>query len=131
MTGTKAHQPSRPQSTVAMSVAQRWFGAAAMDLKVLHTRSAARAALPACPAVQAHDAVHLLAVDDHALAFGETGMSHAHAIGGMGFDHGTDGVDAHWSAMRLEVASTRLVVDGGARHAEQTAEHVHRHRRGS
>jgi hypothetical protein len=48
---------------------------------MLHTRSTSGAPLPARPAVQAHDAVDL--VDDHALAFGETGMSHAHAIGGI------------------------------------------------
>jgi len=38
--------------------------------EVLYTRTAADAARPACPAVQTHDAVDLLAVDDHALAFG-------------------------------------------------------------
>jgi hypothetical protein len=37
---------------------------------MLHTWAAANAALPACPAVQTHDAVDLLAIDDHALAFG-------------------------------------------------------------
>lgn len=100
-------------------------------LEMLHTRSTSGAPLPARPAVQAHDAVDLLAVDDHALAFGEAGMSHAHAIGGMSFDHSTDGLDAHGIALRLEVASTRLVIGGGTCHAEQTAKHADRHRRGS
>jgi len=90
-------------------------------LEMLHTWAAANAALPARPAVQTHDAVDLLAVDDHALAFGETGMSHAHAIGRMSFDHSTDGLDAHGIALRIEVASTRLVIGGGTCHAEQTA----------
>ena len=60
-------------------------GSCGDGLEVLHTRPAARAALPARPAVQAHDAVDLLAVDDHALAFGQAGMGHAHAVGGMRF----------------------------------------------
>lgn len=106
-------------------------GSCGDGLEVLHTRSVAGAALPARPAVQAHDAVDLLAVDDHALAFGEAGMSHAHAVGGMSFDHRTDGLDAHWIALRLDVASARLVVGGGACHAEEAAEHADRHRRGS
>ena len=89
-------------------------------LEVLHARSASGVALPACPAVQAHDAVDLLAVDDHAMAFGEAGVSHAHAVGGMSLDNRTDGLDAHRIALRLEVAATRLVVGGGACHAEQT-----------
>jgi hypothetical protein len=114
-----------------MSVAQRWLGAAAMDLRCwTRGRRPVRRCL-ARPAVQAHDAVDLLAVDHHALAFGEAGMGHAHAVGGMRFDHRTDGLDAHRIALRLDVASTRLVISGGARHAEQTAQHADRHRRGS
>lgn len=73
----------------------------------------------------------LLAVDDHALAFGEAGMRHAHAVGGMSFDHRTDGLDTHRVALRLEVAATRLIVGGGACHAEQAAQHAHRHWWGS
>ena len=90
-------------------------------VEMLHRRSASGVALPACPAVQAHDAVDLLAVDDHALALGETGMSHAHAVGGMSFDHRTAGLDAHGIALWLKVATMRLVIGGGACHAEQTA----------
>ena len=106
-------------------------GSCGNGLEMLHTWSASGEALPTRPAVQAHDAVDLLAVDDHALSFGEAGMGHAHAIGGMSFDHRRDGLDAHRIALRLEVASTRLVVGGGACHAEQTAQHADRHRRGS
>lgn len=54
-------------------------------LEVLHMRSASGVARLSRPAMQAHDAVRLLAVDDHALAFGEAGMSYAHAIDGMSF----------------------------------------------
>lgn len=59
---------------------QALVGCCGDGLEVLHVRSASGLALPACPALQAHDAVDLLAVDDHALNFAEAGMNHAHAI---------------------------------------------------
>ena len=51
------------------------------------------------------------------LAFGEAGMDHAHPIGGVSFNDCTDGVDAERIALRLKVASTRLVIGGGTCHS--------------
>ena len=86
--------------------------------EMLNARPKAGATLSASPTVQLHDAVDLFPIDDHALAFGEAGMGHAHTIGGMSFNDRTDGPDAERVALRLKVASTWLVIGGGACHAE-------------
>jgi hypothetical protein len=53
---------------------------------MLIARPKADATLSTSPTVQLHDAVDLFVVDDHALAFGEAGMDHAHPIGGVSFN---------------------------------------------
>lgn len=96
-------------------------------LAVLHTGRASDAPLAAGPAVQAHDAVDLLAVDHHAQAPGEACVGHAHAVGGVSLDDSTHGLHAHRIAVWFEVACMRLVVGGGAGDAEQTAQHADGH----
>jgi len=90
-----------------------------------HTRAFAHRALADGPALDAHEAVNLLAIGGLVQPVLQPGPHSADAVGGVVLDDGVDGLGQGLVHRPVEALQLGLVVGRGARHAQNSAQAGH------